>query len=62
MARLSPLLHEQINMLGQYSYSVLEAVAKGWLRPLHNPASNEKVRSALNLVCRSTAPRPLIMS
>lgn len=60
MARLSPLLHEHINMLGQYSYSVLEAVAKGWLRPLHNPASNEKVRSALNLVCRSTDRKSVV--
>ena len=41
VARLSPLLHEHINMLGRYSFSVPEAVAKGELRPLRNPASNE---------------------
>ena len=41
MARLSPLLHEHINMLGRYSFSVPDAVAKGELRPLRNPASDE---------------------
>lgn len=38
VARLSPLLHEHINMLGRYTFSVPEAVAKGELRPLRNPA------------------------
>ena len=37
VARLSPLLHEHINMLGRYSFSVPEAVARGELRPLRNP-------------------------
>jgi hypothetical protein len=41
VARLSPLLQEHINMLGRYSFSVPEAVAKGQLRPLRNPASDE---------------------
>ncbi len=41
MARLSPLLHEHINMLGHYSFSVPEAVAKGELRPLRDPADTE---------------------
>jgi len=41
VARLSPLLHEHINMLGRYSFSVPDAVAKGELRPLRNPASDE---------------------
>jgi hypothetical protein len=35
--RLSPLQHENINMLGRYSFSMPDAVAKGELRPLHNP-------------------------
>lgn len=61
MARLSPLLHEQINTLGQYSCSVLEAAAKGKLRPPHNQQATRK-SGALNLVCGSTAPRPLIGS
>ena len=39
--RLSPLLHEHINMLGRYSFSVPEAVTKGELRPLRNPADDE---------------------
>ena len=38
VARLSPLLHEHINRLGRYSFSVPEAVAKGELRPLRDPA------------------------
>jgi len=41
VARLSPLLHEHINMLGRYSFSVPDSVAKGELRPLRNPASDE---------------------
>ncbi len=41
MARLSPLLHEHINMLGRYSFSVPDSVAKGELRPLRNPANDE---------------------
>jgi len=41
VARLSPLLHEHINMLGRYSFSVPDAVAKNELRPLRNPASDE---------------------
>ena len=41
VARLSPLLHEHINMLGRYSFLVPDAVAKGKLRPLRNPASDE---------------------
>jgi hypothetical protein len=35
--RLSPLLREHINMLGRYSFSMPDAVAKGELRPLRNP-------------------------
>jgi hypothetical protein len=34
--RQSPLRHESINMLGRYSFSMPEAVAKGELRPLRN--------------------------
>src|SRR5216683_579997 len=35
--RLSPLLHEHINMLGRYFFSMPDAVAKGELRSLRNP-------------------------
>lgn len=41
VARLSPLVHEHINMLGRYSFSVPDAVARGELRPLRNPESDE---------------------
>jgi TnpA family transposase len=37
VVRLSPLLHEHINMLGRYFFSIPEAVAKGHLRPLRDP-------------------------
>lgn len=41
MERLSPLLYEHINMLGRYSFSVPEAVAKGELRPLRDPSDSD---------------------
>lgn len=41
VARLSPLPHGHINMLGRYPLLVPAAVAKRELRPLRNPASAE---------------------
>ena len=38
---LSPLLHEHINMLGRYSVSMRDAVAKGELRPFRSPADTD---------------------
>jgi len=38
VARLSPLGHEHINMLGRYAFSLPEKIARGELRPLRNPA------------------------
>jgi hypothetical protein len=38
VARLSPLLHEHINLLGRYSFTVPDAVIRGELRPLRAPA------------------------
>src|SRR5215210_1752854 len=38
VARLSPLGHEHINMLGRYAFSLPEAVARGELRPLRDPS------------------------
>ncbi|GHF60202.1 hypothetical protein HNQ07_004264 [Deinococcus metalli] len=37
IARLSPLLHEHVNLLGRYDFSLPEAVAGGHLRPLRTP-------------------------
>ncbi|SNS04349.1 Tn3 family transposase [Hymenobacter mucosus] len=34
VARLSPLLHEHVNMLGRYDFTLPESVAAGQLRPL----------------------------
>jgi TnpA family transposase len=39
VARLSPLIYEHINMLGRYSFVMPEAVARGGLRPLRDPAA-----------------------
>ena len=41
VARLSPLIHEHINMLGRYSFVVPEPVVRGELRPLRTPADDE---------------------
>ena len=37
VARLSPLIHAHINMLGRYSFAMTESVARGELRPLRDP-------------------------
>jgi hypothetical protein len=39
VARLSPLGHEHINMLGPYAFTLPEPVARGELRPLRSPAA-----------------------
>jgi TnpA family transposase len=39
--RLSPLIHDHINMQGRYSFAVPEAVARGELRPLRNPTDDD---------------------
>lgn len=39
VARLSPLAHEHINMLGRYAFTLPEPVARGALRPLRSPAA-----------------------
>jgi len=39
VARLSPLGFEHINMLGRYAFTLPDAVARGELRPLRNPAT-----------------------
>ena len=33
--RLSPLLHQHINVLGHYSFTLSEQIEKGKLRPLN---------------------------
>ena len=40
VVRLSPLLHEHINMLGRYLFAVPDAVAKGELRALRDPTDS----------------------
>ena len=38
LARLSPLGHDHINLLGRYHFALPEGLARGALRPLRNPA------------------------
>jgi TnpA family transposase len=40
VARLSPLSHEHINLLGRYSFVVPESVVRGELRPLRTPTDD----------------------
>jgi TnpA family transposase len=42
VARLSPLIHDHINMLGRYSFAMPETVARGELRPLRNPIADQE--------------------
>ncbi|WP_175486023.1 Tn3 family transposase [Xenorhabdus japonica] len=37
-ARLSPLSHKHVNMLGHYSFTLTEQVLNGQLRPLKQPS------------------------
>ncbi len=41
LERLSPLVHDHINMLGRYHFTVPEAVLRGELRP---PRSELRIR------------------
>lgn len=38
IAHLNPHVHDHINMLGRYSFSIPESVSRGELRPLRKPA------------------------
>ena len=40
VARLSPLMHEHINMLGRYAFLVPDVVRRGELRPLRTPTDD----------------------
>lgn len=39
VARLTPLGHEHINMLGRYAFTLPEPVARGEMRPLRDPSA-----------------------
>ena len=39
-ARLSPLGHRHINVLGHYSFTLAEQIINGQLRPLNQPSGN----------------------
>ena len=40
-ARLSPLLHEHVNLLGRYSFVLSDVLASGDLRPFRDPDAPE---------------------
>jgi len=42
IARLSPLLHEHVNMLGRYDFTLPDRIAAGELRPLRSSTSWEE--------------------
>lgn len=42
VARLTPLLHGHVNMLGKYDFTLSEDVAQGKLRSLCDPYSLEE--------------------
>jgi hypothetical protein len=42
VARLSPLLHHHLNFQGRYSFALAEAIARGALRPLHDPSELDR--------------------
>ncbi len=41
LARLSPLIHGHINMLGHYTFSLPDDILKGELRPINFNTDNE---------------------
>ena len=43
VARLSPLDFGQVNMLGRYAFTLSEFVARGELRPLHDPKTTDEL-------------------
>jgi hypothetical protein len=47
IARLSPLTHKHINLLGRYAFSLPEPIAKGQLRQLRAPSFAADFRTAL---------------
>ena len=63
IARLSPLGHKHVNMLGRYTFTLPDTVARGELRPLRDPrtAGVDEARTSL---CRFSVPlllKPLIL-
>ncbi len=52
IARLSPLCHGHINMLGHYSFTLAELVTKGHLRP--DQKRRQRQKTLLNVSFRST--------
>ena len=45
-ARLSPLVHRHVNLLGRYHFAVPDAVLRGELRPLRDPNDPDEILNA----------------
>ena len=41
IARLSPLIHKHVNMLGHYSFTLAEQMLNGELKPLKQPSDQD---------------------
>jgi len=44
VARLSPLGYSHVNLLGRYHFILPDAIARGELRPLRDPAVRDEYR------------------
>ena len=49
VARLTPLLHEHVNMLGKYDFTLPEEIAQGQLRRLRDPNTLEAYLEQIEL-------------
>ena len=61
VARLSPLLHEHVNMLGRYDFTLPEATAAGQLRSLRTLPNWEASLNKLdyrNFLCSYSSATP----
>ena len=56
VARLSPLGHENINFLGRYSFALSDSIARGELRPLHDPQEDGRCGWAGRGLTRLSVP------
>ena len=49
VARLTPLVHEHVNMLGRYDFTLPEAITQGKLRTLRDPRTLEAYLEGIEL-------------
>jgi len=49
VARLTPLVHEHVNMLGRYDFTLPEAITRGQMRTLRDPKTLEACLEGIEL-------------